>query len=177
MIQHQEEVDNRDMEKEQEFIKGIFGESKGNSKPKLTRVREVALPSRVQNKRRVVDFHDFTDLVDYYEITHYLEADDIEMYHHNITERLKSQRYQENDIIFIGSVHEGEQEKNGFAVLVKKRGKMVFEIAEQPDMLMTKRMYYVRAVESINDFWSHTFGDKLINDDSINDLIMADKYD
>lgn len=86
--------------------------------------------------------------------------------------------YQENDIIFIGSVHENRQEVEGFALVTKNRTQRGFRVAKHPeDLLNGKKMYYGQAVEAMNALWNDMFGDDVISVETIGDLAVNDMYE
>jgi hypothetical protein len=86
--------------------------------------------------------------------------------------------FQENDILFIGSVHEERQDVEGFAVVTKSRGQRGFKIGKHPDDLLNgKKMYYCQAVEAMNAVWNDLFGEDVISVETIGELAVNDMYE
>lgn len=168
---------NIDHEKDQEFIKKVFGVAKPSaSKP--TKIHEVTRAKRTQNKRRYVDFYNLTGLLDYYEDTRVIDKDDLVHHYSVISNHLRQNNFQENDIIFIGSVHEERQWCEGFALVTKHKGASGFRLGKTPDDLLNgKKMYYCQAVEAMNVFWNEMFGEDVISQETICDLSVNDMYD
>ena len=104
--------------------------------------------------------------------------DDIEHYYGLIKDHLKINNYQENDILFIGSIHEDQQDVEGFAIVTKSRGQRGFKLAKHPeDLLNGKKMYYCQAVEAMNALWNDMFGDDVISVETIGELAVNDMYE
>ena len=166
-----------DPKAEAEFLEKIFGVAKKTTSSRPVKVHEVSRVKKAAAKRRHVEFYNLTGLLDYYEEEHLIGKDDINEHHDIVREHLKKNSYQEGDILFLGSVFE-EQEKNGFATVIKAKGARSFKIGIHPeDLLVSKKVYYSQAVEAMNSFWNETFGYDIISEKFINELTVNDMYD
>jgi len=167
-----------DPEKEAEFLEKIFGVAKKTTSSRPVKMHEVTRVKKTgAAKRRQADFYDLTGLLDYYEEEHMIGKDDINEHHDIVREHLKKNSYQEGDILFLGSVFE-EQEKNGFATVIKAKGARSFKIGIHPeDLLNNKKMYYSQAIEAMNTLWGELAGYDIISEKFINTLSINDMYD
>jgi hypothetical protein len=175
MLQHHESWD---PVAEKKFVDSVFGVAK-KSTSKPTKTHEVSrVRKSLSNKRRCVDFYNLTGLLDYYEETHFILSDDLNEYHNTIRTHLRTNNYQEGDILFLGSVHKEQQELSGFGMVIKTKGSKNFKLGEHPEILLSsKKSYYCQAVEAMNALWNDMFGCDVISDETISTLSVNDMYD
>ncbi len=90
-----------------------------------------------------MDFYDLSSMLDYYDEKLFIHEDDRKEHYNTILTHIRMNNYQEGDILFLGSIHEGQQELDGFAMVIKMKGSKHFKIGETPEILLSsKKMYY-----------------------------------
>ena len=133
--------------------------------------------------KRYAKFYDLTYLFDYVmDGEHYtysqigtiIPRDYDEEYREKVSEYIKNPAFKDGDIIFIGHTYETRQELGFYSI---KDNKLVRGLFDFSDFLEIPGVYYMKAIEAINNFWvGLTGGDPLVEEYYIEEMKEKGRY-